>query len=127
MAEHHRKSGWYSKFANAIRGIGVGVLGQNSFYVHVPVATIVLAVAIWLQINALAFSILLICVGTVLAAELFNSALELLARAITDEHDELIRNALDVSSGAVLVVACFAAIVGVIVILAAGDWQAIGL
>ena len=49
----------------------------------------------------------------VLAAELFNSALETLVPAITRDHDEHVARALDIASGAVLCLACGAVVVGV--------------
>ena len=56
--------------------------------------------------------LLILCIATVLTAEMFNTAIEHLARAITpDRHDEL-RDALDTSSGAVLLASLGAATVG---------------
>ncbi len=53
--------------------------------------------------------------ASVLAAEMFNSALESLARSITSNHDENIADALDVASAAVLLAAVGAAVVGAII------------
>jgi diacylglycerol kinase len=53
----------------------------------------------------------------VLAAELFNSALEHLAKAITREHNEHLRIGLDISAGAVLIVSLGAASVGLVIFL----------
>ena len=53
----------------------------------------------------------------VLAAEMFNSALESLARAITDRPHPLVRDALDIASAAVLVTALGAAAVGLLIFL----------
>jgi diacylglycerol kinase len=51
-----------------------------------------------------------------LFAELFNSAIEHLAQAITADHDDHLRDALDISSGAVLVASLGAAAVGVAIL-----------
>ena len=61
--------------------------------------------------------LLALCVAIVLTAEIFNSALEQLAKAITREHDAHIRAALDMASGAVLLASVGAAIVGTVVLL----------
>lgn len=58
---------------------------------------------------------LTLCVGSVLAAELFNSALERLAKAITVEDNEHLRIALNIASGAVLTASLFAASVGLVI------------
>lgn len=108
---------WKHKFACALRGVAVGIRGQNSFLVHFPAAAIVMAVGWWLQVSHAQWLVLVLCVTMVIAAELFNSAIEHLARAITrDEHPE-IRDALDIASGAVLVAAIGASVAGLLVIL----------
>ncbi|NQU23523.1 MAG: diacylglycerol kinase family protein, partial [Candidatus Nealsonbacteria bacterium] len=53
----------------------------------------------------------------VFCAEMFNSALESLAKAITDQFDPHVRTALNVGSAAVLVASIGAAIVGAIIFL----------
>jgi len=53
-----------------------------------------------------------LCVGLVLAAEMFNTAIELLSREITREERPGIAAALDIASGAVLTVSLAAAAVG---------------
>lgn len=106
---------WSTKFANAFRGVVAGVRGQNSFLVHFPTAVAVLCLATFLQVSVERWCILLLCIGSVLTAELFNSCLESLARAIDTQHNPAIGRALDIASGAVLVASCTAAIVGMIV------------
>jgi len=114
MPESQHRSNWLTKFANAIRGVVVGVRGQNSFLVHLP-AAIAVAVLAWIfQLDAARCGLLMLCIAAVLAAELFNSSIEAMAKSITRENDPSIRDALDIASGAVLVVAAFAAAVGLL-------------
>jgi len=54
-------------------------------------------------------------IAVVLAAEIFNSAVESLARALGPAWNPRVRDALDMASAAVLVAACGAAVVGLIV------------
>lgn len=103
---------WSRKFRNAFRGLRVGVVGQSSFYVHFVAAALVLIVAAVLQVTPLEWCVLLLCIGIVLSAELFNSAFESCAKAITRDFDDNIRNALDIASAAVLVIAIAAALTG---------------
>lgn len=108
---------WWWKFACALRGIAVGMRGQSSFHVHLPAAALVLVVGMWLNVSRLEWLVLLLCITAVLAAELFNSSIEHLSRAVTREEHPEVRDALDIASGAVLVVALGAAVVGVLVVL----------
>ena len=79
----HRPRSWWKKFADAARGLGQGTQGQSSFLVHIPAGIAVLGLAAYLALPLAQWCLLLLCVGMVLAAELFNSSLEQLARSIT--------------------------------------------
>jgi diacylglycerol kinase len=105
-------STWPQKFRCAFRGIIWAIRCERSFAVHCVMAVAVIAAAAFLRPTRLEWCLLLLCISTVLAAELFNSALEHLARAVTRERNEDIRNALDTSAGAVLVVAIGPALAG---------------
>jgi diacylglycerol kinase len=111
-----QQSGWYRKFAVAVRGIAVGTRGQSSFAVHLAVAlAVVIAAWLW-DVSRWEWCVLVLCIVAVLAAELFNSAIEHLAQAITADHNDHLRDALDISSGAVLVASLGAVAVGVAIL-----------
>jgi diacylglycerol kinase len=59
--------------------------------------------------------ILLLCITVVLTAEMFNSALESMARAITGESNPYVGRALDIGSAAVLTAAAGAVAIGLLV------------
>ena len=116
MAKHvPHKPCWRNKFNAAFRGIAIGIRGQSSFFVHFFMTAIVCVAAWILSVPTWQWCLLLMAIAMVLAAEMLNSALEWLARAVSEEHDERIRNALDIGSGAVLVVSIGAATIGLIV------------
>ena len=115
--EPRRRRSWARKFRDAFRGLGVGVRGQSSFRVHFFFAAAVIVCAAVMRMPRVEWCVLLVCIALVLAAETFNSALELLAKAITDEHDRRLADALDIGSAAVLVASIGAAIVGSILFL----------
>ena len=112
-----RRRSWAKKFRDAFRGVGVGVRGQSSFRVHFFFAAAVIVCAVVMRMPRVEWCVLLVCIALVLAAELFNSALELLAKAITEEHDRRLADALDIGSAAVLVASLGAALVGSILFL----------
>ncbi|MEM6330155.1 MAG: diacylglycerol kinase family protein [Planctomycetota bacterium] len=100
------------KFAHAGRGLAVAVAGRNGFGFHFGAAAAVIVLAWWLDCTRAEWLVLTLAITVVLAAELFNTALEHLARAITRERNPEVRNALDTAAAAVLVTAAGAAIVG---------------
>lgn len=106
---------WILKFTLAARGIRLGIRGQNSFLVHLPMAMVVIGLAIITGCDWWHWCILLLCIGLVIAAELANSALEHLAAGLCREHNSQVGQALDIASGAVLVTSITAAVVGCLV------------
>jgi len=113
--------GWLAKFRFAIRGLILGVKdpsgpdGQNSFLVHIPCSIAVIVGGIWIQVGWVSMAILVICIGMVFVAELVNSSLEELSRAVTKEQNAKIGAALDIAAGSVLLASLTAVVVGVLV------------
>ena len=60
---------------------------------------------------------MIFAIGMVLAAEAVNSAVEALADRVTQEYDEAIKRTKDLASGAVLILAIAAAIIGCIIFI----------
>jgi diacylglycerol kinase len=108
---------WVGKFADAFRGVWRAVCTQSSFLAHLPVALAAVGAAAWLRISAVEWCLVALAIGGVLAAEVFNSAIEMLAQALDSGPDERIRDALDMASGGVFVAVAAAVIVGLVVFL----------
>jgi diacylglycerol kinase len=108
---------WRAKFRAAFRGMKLGVRGHSSFSVHFFFAAMVVAAAIVLRCNPLEWCILVGCIGLVLIAELFNSAVETLFRGLDETTKSQSWPALDIAAGAVLLASITAAIIGSVVFL----------
>jgi diacylglycerol kinase len=109
---HH----WLEKFANAFRGIRAGTRGQGSFAFHLLAAILVVAAGVLLKVDLIEWAVLALCIGGVLTAELFNSALEAMARGVSRRPDPDLGEALDIASAAVLLASLAAAAAGSIVL-----------
>jgi diacylglycerol kinase len=113
---HSPERSWSEKFRDAFRGVKLGVRGQSSFFVHFFFAVAVIVAAIVLGVSDYReWCLLILCIAGVLAAEMFNSAMELLARCISDQPDARLGRALDIGSAAVLIASVGAAVVGLII------------
>jgi len=108
---------WRRKFGRAIHGMAVGIRSESSFAVHFFAAAVVLVAGGMLRMCVAEWAVLLLSITIVMTAELFNSALERMARAVSKEHNPHLADALDTSSGAVLAAAVGAAVVGTLVFL----------
>ncbi len=118
---------WRAKFADAFQGLTYGVQGQSSFFVHFFITALVLASATVLGCPLRDWLALLFCIGLVLTAELFNSALEALFQGFDDRLKARSHRALDIAAAAVLMASITAAVVGSLVFLnrlhELLDWQ----
>jgi diacylglycerol kinase len=106
---------WRAKFGDAFRGLKLGIRGHSSFFVHFFFAALVLAAGIVLQFEPLQWCLLLGCIGMVLTAELFNSAIETLFRGLDEATKARTHGCLDIAAGAVLMASIVAAVIGTIV------------
>jgi diacylglycerol kinase len=106
---------WVQKFRDAFRGLKAGVRGQSSFFVHFFIAALVVAAGAVLRVSLVEWCLLLLCIAGVLTAEMFNSALESMAKAITGESDPHLGNSLDIGSAAVLLASVGATVVGTLI------------
>lgn len=108
---------WRDKFKEAFRGTKRGVRGQSSFFVHFFFAALALAAAVALDCSLTEWCILIFCIGGVLTAELFNSAIETLFRGLDESARNRWYHCLDISAGAVLVASLTALVVGALIFL----------
>src|SRR5262245_45098140 len=108
---------WVQKFRDSGRGLFVAIRGDASFAVHLFAAGSGLALAATLPVTRAESCILILCIALVITAELVNTSLERLAKAVAHEFDPHVRDALDISSGAVLAASIGAAAIGCLILL----------
>lgn len=113
---HSPNRGWWRKFADAFRGVWMGIHDQSSFRAHFAAAAVVLVVGAALGLNHFEWSLLVLAIGGVLVAEMFNTALEHLAKAVDRTLNPHVGNALDIGSAAVLMAALTSVVLGAIVL-----------
>ena len=106
---------WRDKFREAFRGVKRGVRGHSSFSVHFFFAALALTAALVLECDHYEWCLVVGCIGLVMTAELFNSAVETLFHGLDAESKGRIQGCLDIAAGAVLVAGLTAAVVGAIV------------
>jgi diacylglycerol kinase len=112
-----RRRAWRAKFGAAFRGLKLGIRGHSSFFVHFFFAALVVAAAIALGCDLVEWCLLLGCIGMVLTAELFNSAVETLFRGLDEATKERVWPSLEIAAGAVLLASIVAAVIGMIIFL----------
>ena len=106
-------------FKYAFDGIIVGIKERN-MRVHIFVAIAVVALGLLVSLTRNEWMMVVISIGMVFSAELFNTAIENLADILRDEDNlsyQATKNARDLAAGAVLMVSIATAIVGAVIFL----------
>ncbi|HSJ04181.1 MAG: diacylglycerol kinase family protein [Verrucomicrobium sp.] len=102
-------------FRHAWHGLVHVLKTQRHAKWHLLLTLGVVGLGVWLKVGRLEWLALLLAIGLVWVAEVFNTALEIACNAVTQEPHPLIGLAKDVAAGAVLVAALVAAAVGALV------------
>jgi diacylglycerol kinase (ATP) len=102
-------------FNHAFRGIGIIFRTQHNAWIHGIVAVAIIALGLWLRISAGEWAVIMLSIASVLAAEGFNTALEIDIDLTSPDEHPYARDTKDVAAGAVLLTVFGASIVGLIV------------
>lgn len=104
-------------FKYAWQGFLALVKTEHNSWIHLVVAACVIAAGIIWNVSLVEWCLLVLCIGSVIAAEAFNSAIEALADKISLENDELIGKAKDLGAFAVLFLSLASVCVGLIIFI----------
>jgi len=113
-------------FRYALKGLEIAWREEFNFQVQIFFAIAAPLLGWYLNISTIEFLIVILMIGLVLTAELFNTALEELCDKFQPEHDPHIGKIKDLAAAAVLVSSLTALIVGFIIympyVLALFSW-----
>lgn len=89
-------------FGYSLQGLGAAWRHEAAFRQEVALSAILIPLGLWLGNTAIERLLLAGVLVLVLVAELFNSAIEALADAVSSDHHPLLGRAKDLGSAAVL-------------------------
>jgi diacylglycerol kinase len=122
---HHVKR-HVGSYRYATKGVHYTLTTQVNIWVQLTAALVVLLAAYFLDFSLEHYLLLLLTIGFVLAAELFNTAIEEMTNLLSPEYRDKAGVVKDVAAGAVLVASVTAALVGIILFTYA-FWLKFGL
>lgn len=109
----------FRKVGRSFRFAGQGIIDlfrfENNAKVHLLIAVLVTLAGFYLQISRVEWAIILMQVGLVWAAEAFNTAIEKLCDFVSPGIHPQIKAVKDMASGAVLIMAIIAVIIGLVI------------
>jgi len=98
----------------ALNGLKVAFPAEKSLRFQLIVAACALIVLFVVQPALYWWAIVIAMIAMVMAAELFNTALEILCDYVQPEQHEAIKKIKDISAAAVLVISVAAAVIGIL-------------
>lgn len=104
-----------SSFNYAVQGIIYSLMSQNNMRAHYVFAIFVIVGMLFFDLTRVEFALVFISITLVVAAELINTAIESVVDLVTEEYHPLAKIAKDVASGAVVVTAINALVVGYLI------------
>ena len=110
-------SGFIRSFSFALRGIRQCFTRELNFRIHVFVTVIVISAAMLFKVSQTEWFVILLCAGVVMAAELINTAIEVLCNIVHKESHQGIGLVKDMAAGAVLITAVISFITGLVIFL----------
>jgi undecaprenol kinase/diacylglycerol kinase (ATP) len=111
---HHWALG--ASFGYALSGLWYAVRTQLNMRIHLSVTVAVLVLGLYVKLDWVQWSVLVLTIGAVLIAEMFNTVAEAALDATTPYYHPLIKIAKDVAAGAVLLTALLSILVGLLIL-----------
>ncbi len=106
---------FFKSFGFAIKGLRQTFKSELNFKFHLFAAALVMSLGWYFEISLSEWIALTICIGVVLAAELANTAMEILVDLVSPEFNAKAGLVKDIAAAAVLVVALMSLVVGLII------------
>lgn len=102
---------------HALRGLWQGLRTQRNIRIHVVLGTLAISLGLILRLSAVEMALVVAFIALVIAAELLNTALEVLVNIASPEYHPLAKQAKDLAAAAVLVTALGALVGGALIFL----------
>jgi diacylglycerol kinase (ATP) len=103
-------------FVFAFKGMA-SALKERNFILHLVSATLVISAGFYFDVTGPEWCVLLICIGVVVMAELFNTAIEKLTDLVSPDFNPKAGEIKDIAAAAVLVFSIVSAIAGLIIFI----------
>ncbi|MCX6065048.1 MAG: diacylglycerol kinase family protein [Chloroflexi bacterium] len=102
-----------SSFGYALKGMFLVLKEQQNMRIHAVAIVVVTIAGIFLGLSAIEWSVIALCIGSVISSEMINTAIEALVDLVSPEFNQKAGKIKDIAAGAVLLTAIVATVVAV--------------
>lgn len=107
----------WKSFGYAFKGLAYAYRTQLNFRIHLVVMLIALLISWGLHIAANEWLWILLCITTVLSAELLNTSIETLTDMVSPGYNEKAGHVKDIAAAAVTITTIFAVVTGCVIFI----------
>ncbi len=104
-------------FTYAFAGVKLLLKEEHNALIHLFATVLAISLGVFLKISSIEWMFVLVSIGLVFSAELFNTAIEHLCNYISPMNNAVIKKVKDLAAAGVLMVAIAAFLVGAIVFI----------
>lgn len=115
MGKYQKPHSFWRSLVQASRGILYSWKTQKHLQFHLFAGSLVLAAAWWCRLTLTEWVLLILTIGSVIAAEVMNTAIELVVDLVEPNFHPVAGMAKDVAAGAVLLTAIQSVVIGIII------------
>ena len=106
----------FKSYGFAINGIRHVIGHENNIKYQTLAAITIIIIGLYLDLTLMKWVVITLCIGLVLMAELFNSAIEKIVNLINPKYSKEAGLIKDIAAGAVLIIATSTLIVAVLIL-----------
>lgn len=117
MENKWKNKNFIEALKNSSTGMKYAFQTERNLKIQLVFAMIAIILAIVLKLTPMEWMILMVVIGSVLFAEMVNTAIEIMLDAYTQEPNKNIKLVKDVASGAVLLTSIVSVVIGIILFL----------
>jgi diacylglycerol kinase len=104
-------------FKHAFNGYKVVFRSEHNAWIHIAMSFAAIALSFYLEVSNSEWIAVVLCIGIVISAEIFNTAIEHIANFIQPNQDIKIKHIKDLGAAGVFTTALASFIVGLIIFL----------
>ena len=106
---------FWASLHDAVCGVVYALASQRNMKIHLIAALLVVAAGLFLGLNRVEWSVIILTVTAVWAAEIMNTSLEKVVDLLSPQYNVVAGRAKNISAAAVLVTALGAVLVGIMI------------
>jgi undecaprenol kinase len=106
-----------NKFTNAARGVFTAFREESTLIVYLIAIILCIGLGIWLKLNYVEWSIIVLTIGTVVGFEFINTSIENFVDLLSFEYNERAKKIKDICAAASILSALASLVVGFLIYL----------